>query len=301
MNTADMTAKIADGNGFIAALDQSGGSTPKALKGYGVEEGAWSNDEEMFGLIHQMRSRIITSPCFNGQKVIGAILFERTMDGQVDGKPVPQALIEKGVVPFIKIDKGLEAEANGVQLMKPMPELDALLTRAKGLGVFGTKERSVINLANREGIAAIVKQQFEVAQQVLAHALVPIIEPEVNIKSAERAEADAILLDELTKALDAMPGSDKVMLKLSIPAKSGLFDTLVDHPRVLRVVALSGGYSRPDACAELAKNRGMIASFSRALLEDLRHQMSDDAFNRSLGGAIDEIHHASTQKVPVTA
>jgi fructose-bisphosphate aldolase class I len=255
----------------------------------------------MFGLIHQMRGRIISSPCFNGQKVIGAILFERTMDGQVGGKSVPQALIEKGVVPFIKIDKGLEAEANGVQLMKPMPELDALLARAKGLGVFGTKERSVINLANREGIAAVVKQQFEVAQQVLAHGLVPIIEPEVNIKSAERAEADAILLDELTKALDALPGSDKVMLKLSIPARSGLFDTLVDHPRVLRVVALSGGYSRPDACAELAKNRGMIASFSRALLEDLRHQMSDDEFNGSLGSAIDEIHQASTQKVPVAA
>jgi fructose-bisphosphate aldolase class I len=301
MNISDMAAKIADGNGFIAALDQSGGSTPKALKGYGIEEGAWSNDEEMFGLIHQMRSRIITSPCFSGQKVIGAILFERTMDGQVDGKPVPQALIEKGVVPFIKIDKGLETEANGVQLMKPMPELDALLTRAKGLGVFGTKERSLINLANREGIAAVVRQQFEVAAQVLAHGLVPIIEPEVNIKSAERGAADAILLDELTKALDALPGDDKVMLKLSIPAKAGLFDALVDHPRVLRVVALSGGYSRPDACAELAKNRGMIASFSRALLEDLRHQMSDDEFDRSLGGAIDEIYHASTQKVPVTA
>jgi fructose-bisphosphate aldolase class I len=301
MNTADMTAKIADGNGFIAALDQSGGSTPKALKGYGIEEGTWSSDEEMFGLIHQMRSRIISSPCFNGQKVIGAILFERTMDGQVDGKSVPQALIEKGVVPFIKIDKGLEAEANGVQLMKPMPELDALLTRARGLGVFGTKERSVVNLANRAGIAAIVKQQFEVAQQVLAHGLVPIIEPEVNIKSAERAEADAILLDELIKALDAMPGSDKVMLKLSIPARAGLFGALVDHPRVLRVVALSGGYARPEACAELAKNRGMIASFSRALLEDLRHQMDDDAFNGSLGGAIDEIHRASTQKVPVPA
>jgi fructose-bisphosphate aldolase class I len=301
MNISDMAAKIADGNGFIAALDQSGGSTPKALKGYGIEEGAWSNDEEMFGLIHQMRSRIITSPCFSGQKVIGAILFERTMDGQVDGKPVPQALIEKGVVPFIKIDKGLETEANGVQLMKPMPELDALLTRAKGLGVFGTKERSVINFANREGIAAVVRQQFEVAAQVLAHGLVPIIEPEVNIKSAERGAADAILLDELTKALDALPGDDRVMLKLSIPAKAGLFDALVDHPRVLRVVALSGGYSRPDACAELAKNRGMIASFSRALLEDLRHQMSDDEFDRSLGGAIDEIYHASTQKVPVTA
>ena len=301
MHTSDMTAKIAEGNGFIAALDQSGGSTPKALKGYGIEEGAWSNDEEMFGLIHDMRCRIIRSRAFTGDKVIGAILFERTMDGQVDGRSVPQALIEKGVVPFIKIEKGLEAEANGVQLMKPMPELDALLTRAKGLGVFGTKERSVINLANREGIAAVVKQQFEVAAQVLAHGLVPIIEPEVNIKSPERAEADAILLDELKKALDALPGADKVMLKLSIPTKPGLFEALVDHPRVLRVVALSGGYSRPDACTELAKIRGMIASFSRALLEDLRHQMTEDEFDAALAGAIDEIHCASTQKVLVAA
>ncbi|MBP8232333.1 MAG: fructose bisphosphate aldolase [Rhizorhabdus sp.] len=288
--------KIADGKGFIAALDQSGGSTPKALKGYGVEEGAWSTEEEMFGLIHAMRTRIITSPVFTGEKVIGAILFERTMDGQADGKPVPQVLNARGVVPFIKIDKGLEEEANGVQLMKPMPGLDALLARAKGLGVFGTKERSVINLANREGIAAIVKQQFEVGQQVLAGGLMPIIEPEVNIKSPERAEADQILLEELTKALDAMTGDDKVMLKLSLPAKAGLFDALVDHPRVLRVVALSGGYSRPDACTELAKNRGVIASFSRALLEDLRAQMSDEQFDASLGAAIDEIYTASTSK-----
>jgi len=297
MNDQEMTAKIEEGRGFIAALDQSGGSTPKALKGYGIEEGAWSSDEEMFGLIHEMRSRIITSPAFTGDKVIGAILFERTMDGEVDGRPVPDVLRERGVVPFIKIDKGLEAEANGVQLMKPMPELDALLSRAKGLGVFGTKERSVINLANREGIAAIVEQQFEVARQVLAAGLVPIIEPEVNIKSPERAEADRILLEETLKALDALPGDDRVMLKLSIPAQAGLFDQLVDHPRVLRVVALSGGFSRPEACRELAKNRGMIASFSRALLEDLRHQMSDEEFDRALGGAIDEIYRASTEKV----
>ncbi|MDQ8754745.1 fructose bisphosphate aldolase [Sphingosinicella sp. LHD-64] len=296
MQDSEMTAKIAGGKGFIAALDQSGGSTPKALKGYGIEADAFSNDEEMFGLIHQMRSRIITSPAFSGDKVIGAILFERTMDGQIDGKPVPQVLKERGVVPFIKIDKGLEDEANGVQLMKPMPELDALLSRANGLGVFGTKERSVINLANREGIAAVVKQQFEVGQQVLGAGLVPIIEPEVNIKSAERAEADQILLEELTKALDAMPGTDKVMLKLSIPAQPGLFDPLVDHPRVLRVVALSGGFARPEACAELAKNRGMIASFSRALLEDLRHQMTDPEFDTALGDAIDEIYQASVVK-----
>ena len=293
--------KIATGEGFIAALDQSGGSTPKALKGYGIEEGAWANDEEMFGLIHAMRSRIITAPVFTGDKVLGAILFERTMDGTVDGKPTPQALIERGVVPFIKIDKGLEDEANGVQVMKPNPDLDVLLHRAKALGVFGTKERSVINLANREGIAAVVKQQFEIGQQVLAAGLMPIIEPEVNIKSPERAEADAILLDELLKALDALPADQQVMLKLSLPVQPGLFDPLVDHPRVLRVVALSGGFARPEACVELAKNRGIIASFSRALLNDLRHQMSDDEFNASLGEAIDEIHGASVAKTPVAA
>jgi len=296
MQDPKMTAQMEQGEGFIAALDQSGGSTPKALKGYGVEEGAWSSDEEMFGLIHAMRARIITSPAFNGDKVIGAILFERTMDGEADGKPVPQLLKERGVVPFIKIDKGLEDEANGVQLMKPMPQLDALLGRARGLGVFGTKERSVINLANREGIAAIVAQQFEVAKQVLAAGLVPIIEPEVNIKSPERAEADRILLDELLKALDALPGEDRVMLKLSLPVEPGLFDPLVDHPRVLRVVALSGGYSRADACVELAKNRGVIASFSRALLADLRHGMTDEEFDGALGRAIDDIHRASTVK-----
>jgi fructose-bisphosphate aldolase class I len=301
MNASEMTTKIADGQGFIAALDQSGGSTPKALKGYGIEEGAWSSDEEMFDLIHQMRSRIISSPVFTGDKVLGAILFERTMDGTVGGKPTPQALIDKGIVPFLKIDKGLEAEADGVQLMKPIPGLDALLARARGLGVFGTKERSVVNLANRQGIAAIVGQQFDVARQVLAAGLVPIIEPEVNIKSPERAEADRILQEELLKALDALPGDDKVMLKLSIPAEAGLFGSLVDHPRVLRVVALSGGYKRPEACAELAKNRGMIASFSRALLEDLRHQMSDAEFDAALGAAIDEIYAASTDKVAVPA
>ena len=298
MQNAKMLDQMGKGDGFIAALDQSGGSTPKALNGYGIDESAYSNDEEMFGLIHKMRSRIITSPAFSGDKVIGAILFERTMDGEIDGKPVPDVLKSRGVVPFIKIDKGLEAEANGVQLMKPMPELDTLLARAKSLGVFGTKERSVINLANREGIAAIVRQQFEVARQVLAAGLVPIIEPEVNIKSPERAEADRILLGELTKALDALPGDDRVMLKLSIPTEAGLFQSLVDHPRVLRVVALSGGFSRPEACRELAKNPGMIASFSRALLEDLRHQMSDAEFDRALSQAIDEIYEASTAKVP---
>jgi len=297
MTNAEMLEKMERGDGFIAALDQSGGSTPKALKGYGIEEGAWSNDEEMFDLIHQMRSRIITSPCFGGGKVIGAILFERTVDGQVGGKSTPQALIDQGVVPFIKIDKGLEEEANGVQLMKPMPELDALLTRAKGLGVFGTKERSVINLANREGIAAVVGQQFDVARKVLSAGLVPIIEPEVNIKSPERDAADRILLQEILKNLDAVPEGRRVMLKLSIPVEAGLFQPLVEHPKVLRVVALSGGFSREEACRELAKNPGMIASFSRALLSDLRAQQSDEEFNCTLGTAIDEIYEASTDKV----
>jgi fructose-bisphosphate aldolase class I len=298
MNQSEMTAKIEQGDGFIAALDQSGGSTPKALHGYGVEEGAWSSDEEMFDLIHQMRSRIITSPCFASGKVIGAILFERTMDGTVDGKPTPQALIDRGVVPFVKIDKGLEAEENGVQMMKPMPDLDALLTRAKGLGVFGTKERSVINSANAAGIAVLVAQQFEVARQVLAHGMMPIVEPEVNIKSADRAQSDELLLSAILEELDELPDGQRVMLKLSIPEQPGLFQPLVDHPKVLKVVALSGGFSREDACSELAKNPGMIASFSRALLSDLRHQQTDEEFNRTLGGAIDEIHRASTTKVP---
>jgi fructose-bisphosphate aldolase class I len=293
-----MMAKIRDGNGFIASLDQSGGSTPKALKGYGVEENAWGNDEEMFDLIHQMRSRIITSPCFGGGKVIGAILFERTMDGQVAGKSTPQALIDQGVVPFIKIDKGLEPEENGVQMMKPDPGLDALLERAKSLGVFGTKERSVINSANEAGIAVLVAQQFQVAKQVLAHGLMPIIEPEVNIKSADRAESDDLLLTAILEELDEIPEGQQVMLKLSIPAQPGLFAPLVNHPKVLRVVALSGGFSREEACRELSKNPGMIASFSRALLSDLRAQQSDEEFNRTLGTAIDEIYEASTEKAP---
>ena len=220
------------------------------------------------------------------------------MDGTVDGKPTPQALMDQGVVPFIKIDKGLEAEANGVQMMKPMPGLDSLLQRAKSLGVFGTKERSVINLANREGIAAIVKQQFDVGRQVLSHGMVPIIEPEVNIKSPERDAADRILLDEILMNLDSIPEGQRVMLKLSIPAEAGLFQPLVAHPKVLRVVALSGGFAREEACRELAKNPGMIASFSRALLSDLRHQQSDDEFNRTLEIAISEIYEASVTEVP---
>jgi fructose-bisphosphate aldolase, class I len=283
MNHEAMRAAIKAGQGFIAALDQSGGSTPKALKRYGIEADAFGNDEEMFALIHDMRSRIITAPCFTGEKVIGAILFERTMDGQVGGKRTPQALVERGVVPFIKIDKGLEDEANGVQMM----------VRAKALGVYGTKERSVVNLANAAGIDAIVAQQFEVARQVIGHGMMPIIEPEVNIKSPERDAADRLLLASTLKALDALGEGQEVMLKLSLPVEPGLFSPLVDHPKVLRVVALSGGFNRPEACAELAKNRGVIASFSRALLEDLRHQMDDASFNASLGGAINDIHAAS--------
>jgi fructose-bisphosphate aldolase class I len=297
MNQSEMTARIRQGDGFIAALDQSGGSTPKALAGYGVEEGAWSSDEEMFGLIHQMRERIITAPCFGSGKVLGAILFERTMDGTVNGKPTPQALIDIGVVPFIKIDKGLEAEENGVQMMKPMPDLNALLDRAKSLGVFGTKERSVINSANAAGIAVLVAQQFQVARQVIAKGLMPIVEPEVNIKSADREQSDDLLLSALITELDELPEGQQVMLKLSIPAEPGKFEPLVDHPRVLRVVALSGGFSREEACRELAKNPGMIASFSRALLSDLRAQQSDEEFDRTLGTAIDEIYRASTSKV----
>lgn len=289
---AEMMEKIKSGKGFIAALDQSGGSTPKALKSYGVEEDAYSNEEEMFGLIHQMRSRIVTAPCFNGNKVIGAILFERTMDGEANGKPVPTLLWERGVVPFIKVDKGLEDEVNGVQLMKANPTLDELCKRSVAKGVFGTKMRSVVNLANEAGIKAIVEQQFAEAARIASHGLVPIIEPEVNIKSPERDAADRILLTEILAALDSWTG-EPVMLKISIPVENNLFAPLVDHPKVLRVVALSGGYSRSDACEKLAANRGMIASFSRALLEDLRAQLSDDDFDASLSSAIDEIYTAS--------
>ena len=289
----EMLEKIEKGQGFIAALDQSGGSTPGALKGYGLNEDDWSTEEEMFGLIHQMRSRIITSPCFGNGKVIGAILFERTMDGEADGKSVPQLLWERGVVPFLKVDKGLADEADGVQLMKPNPDLEALLDRAAAKGIFGTKMRSVIKLANPKGIAAVVEQQFDEARRILAKGLVPIIEPEVSIKSPQRDAADRILLTEILKQLDALPEGERVMLKLTIPAEPGLFQPLIDHPKVLRVVALSGGFSRDEACRELAKNPGMIASFSRALLSDLRADQDDEEFDRTLGQAIDEIHAAS--------
>jgi fructose-bisphosphate aldolase class I len=301
MHDPTMMAQITQGLGFIAALDQSGGSTPGALKAYGYRGDEWSSDEEMFDLIHAMRARIVTSPAFTGDEVIGAILFERTMDGEAGGKPVPRLLWERRVVPFLKVDKGLEDPADGVRLMKPIPGLDALLDRAVGLGVFGTKMRSVIDLASPTGIAAIVRQQFAVADQIANRGLMPIIEPEVSIKSPERAQADRILLDELSKALADLPAGRKVMLKLSLPVEPNLFAPLVAHPAVARVVALSGGYSRAEACRELARNDGMIASFSRALLEDLRHDMSDAEFDRALGTAIDEIYEASTAEVSAPA
>jgi fructose-bisphosphate aldolase class I len=291
-----MMAQMVGGAGFIAALDQSGGSTPGALKAYGIPETEYSGDEAMFQKIHEMRVRIITAPSFTGKKVLAAILFEKTMDGLADGLPVPSALWQRGVVPFLKMDKGLEDEADGVQMMKPMPGLDELLARAVKLGVFGTKMRSVIKSASRTGIAAIVKQQFEVAEQIIGHGLMPIIEPEVSIKSPDREESEAILLDEITKSLNALSGDKQVMLKLSIPAKADLYAPLIGHFRVARVVALSGGFSMDDACAKLAQNHGMIASFSRALLEDLRHQMSDAEFDKTLGAAIDQIYTASIVK-----
>ena len=294
----EMLSKVRSAQGFIAALDQSGGSTPGALKNYGYQGDEWSSDEEMFDLVHQMRVRIITSPPFNGDRILGAILFERTMDGEANGTPVPDYLWEKRrVVPFLKVDKGLQDERDGVRLMKPNPSLDALLERAVGKGVFGTKMRSVINSANQAGIAEIVRQQFEVAEQILRHDLVPIIEPEVSIKSPDRGESDLILLGHLTNALDALAENRQVMLKLSIPQQPGLFAPLIRHPRVLRVVALSGGFTREEACRELARNEGMVASFSRALLEGLRHDMSDDEFNRTLEESIDAIYEASMEKV----
>lgn len=293
MNTLDMTTRIATGQGFIAALDQSGGSTPKALRGYGVEDSEWSGDDEMFAQIHAMRARVITSPCFGSGKVIGAILFEKTMDGLVDGKPTAEALKDRGIVPFIKVDEGLADEADGVQLMKPMVKLAALLEKSVAAGMFGTKMRSVIKSASPTGIAAVVAQQFEVGAQIIAAGLMPIIEPEYDITAEDRAAGEDILLAEITKHLDALPEGQQVMLKLSIPATAGLYTPLVSHPKVLRVVALSGGFSTEDACAHLARNPGMIASFSRGLLQDLRKGQSDAEFDAVLGKAIDQIAAAS--------
>ena len=293
-----MMAQISEKGGFIAALDQSGGSTPGALRLYGIPDNAYSGDVEMFRLVHEMRVRIMTAPAFTGAKVIATILFEGTMDGEVRGKPTPAFLWEdRGVVPFVKVDKGLEAEKDGVQVMRPMPELDALLTRAARLGVFGTKMRSVINLASKAGIAAVVAQQFEVAGQIARHGLMPIIEPEVSIKSPDKTGAEAILLAELTRHLEAAPNGPQVMFKLTLPDVPDLYLPLVKHKRVTRVVALSGGYTRAEACRRLAANHGVIASFSRALVEELRHSMSDAEFEAALAKSIDEIYRASTEKV----
>ncbi|HEY1453081.1 MAG TPA: fructose bisphosphate aldolase [Roseiarcus sp.] len=299
MANEQMMAQMSTKPGFIAALDQSGGSTPGALRLYGIPDSEYKGDDaKMFELVHEMRVRIITAPPFTGDRVIAAILFERTMDGEVKGKPAPSYLWEdRGVVPIVKVDKGLEAEKDGVSLMKPMPDLDKLLARAVKLGVFGTKMRSTINLASKTGIAAIAKQQFEFGEQIAKHGLTPILEPEISIKSPDKAGAERILLDELTKGLDALPVGRKVMLKLTLPEVADFYQPLIKDKRVVRVVALSGGYTRDEACKRLAANHGMIASFSRALAQDLKRSMTDAEFNKALADAIDEIYRASTVKV----
>jgi len=286
--------KVQKQPGFIAALDQSGGSTPKALKLYGVAETAYKGDAEMFTRVHEMRTRIVTSPAFDGVRILGAILFEDTMDRAIGGKPSARYLWDvKQVVPFLKVDKGLSDEKDGVQTMKSMPELGKLLARAKENGVFGTKMRSVIKLANPAGVKAVVAQQFEVGQQILAAGLIPIIEPEVDIKSPQKAEAETLLKAELVAHLDKLPKGQRVMLKLTLPTKDDFYAELVKHPAVLRVVALSGGYTREDANKILARNHGVIASFSRALTEGLTAQQSDAEFNQALDGAIESIFQAS--------
>jgi len=294
MSHAEMTKQMQTGAGFVAALDQSGGSTPKALKLYGVEESAYNGDAEMFDMMHAMRTRIATAPAFTGEKVIGAILFEMTMDREINGKPSASFLWEeRQVVPFLKIDKGLEEASDGVKLLKPMPGLDETLSRAKALGVFGTKERSVIDAASASGIDAIVAQQFEVGAQVLSHGMMPILEPEVTISIDDKAEAEDMLLASITKSLEALPSDQQVMLKLTLPEKANHYQPLVDHPRVMRVVALSGGYDRQEANRRLTQNNGVIASFSRALAEGLSHGQSDADFNATIAATIDSIASAS--------
>ena len=297
MVDAKMLDRMKTAPGFIAALDQSGGSTPGALRLYGISESDYQGDEEMFRLMHAMRVRIMSAPAFSGDKIIAAILFEQTMDGDVEGQAVPSYLWEKrGVVPLLKVDKGLLAEENGVQRMKPMPDLDALLIRGREKGIFGTKMRSVIANADQVGIAAVVQQQFEIAHQINAQSLLPIIEPEVSIKSSTKAEAEAILRDEIAKQLDKLPSGETVMLKLTIPTVADFYAPLISHKSVVRTVALSGGYSRVDACEKLSHNHGMIASFSRALTENLRVTMSDAEFDASLTETINEIYDASVNK-----
>jgi fructose-bisphosphate aldolase class I len=294
-----MSKQISAKPGFVAALDQSGGSTPGALRAYGIPDSAWHGDEaEMFKMMHEMRVRIMTSPSFTGAKVIAAILFERTMDGEAKGKPVPAFLWEeRGVVPFLKVDKGLETEKDGVSLMKPIAGLDTLLERAVKLDIFGTKMRSVINHASKPGIAAVVAQQFDVADQISAHGLMPIIEPEISIKSPDKAGCETLLRDALLGRLDALPKGRRVMLKLTLPESADFYMPLLKHAGVARVVALSGGYTRAEACRRLATNHGMIASFSRAFTEGLTQSMSDSAFDAAQAASIDEIYGASTAKV----
>lgn len=294
MSNEQQTQQITSGDGFIAALDQSGGSTPKALKLYGVEEDAYNNEEEMFGLIHDMRARIVNSPAFTGKQIIGAILFERTMDSDIGGKPSATYLWqERQVVPFLKVDKGLADEEDGVCVMKDMPDLDALLEKAVAKGIFGTKMRSVINAASPTGIASVVDQQFAIGKQILSHGLVPIIEPEVTITITDKAEAEQILLTEIRKQLDALPEDSQVMLKLTLPEAENTYKPLVDHPRVMRVVALSGGYARDEANDRLSKNSGIIASFSRALTEGLSAKQADTDFDKVLADTVDSIYKAS--------
>ena len=289
----EQLGKIEGEPGFVAALDQSGGSTPKALRLYGIEEGAWGNADEMFSIVHDMRTRIITSPSFNGDRILGAILFENTMDREIGGKPSARYLWEeKRVVPFLKVDKGLAPEADGVQLMKPMPELDSLLERARENGVFGTKMRSVVKLANAAGIKAIVDQQFEIARRIVAAGRVPIIEPEIDIHSPEKAEAEALLKAELLSHLEGL-GDERVMFKLTLPEEDDFYAECVRHPKVLKVVALSGGYTREEANARMSRNRGMSASFSRALTEGLKSGQSEAEFNAMLDSSIESIFQAS--------
>ncbi len=286
--------KIRDRNGFIAALDQSGGSTPKALRLYGIDESAWSGDDEMFSIVHGMRTRIVTSPSFDGDRILGAILFENTMDREIEGRPSARYLWEeRNVVPFLKVDKGLAPEADGVQVMKPMPELDSLLARAKEHGIFGTKMRSVIKLANPAGVKAVVDQQFEIGRRIVEAGLVPIIEPEIDIHSPEKAQAEALLKDAMLQHLDALGPGRKVMLKLTLPERENFYAECVDHPAVLRVAALSGGYTREEANARLARNHGVVASFSRALTEGLTAQQTDDEFDAMLDASVASIHEAS--------
>ena len=290
----DMRSQMTSGKGFIAALDQSGGSTPKALALYGVDESAYSNEQEMYDRIHEMRTRIITSPAFSGQRVIAAILFENTMDRQVEGQGTAEYLWNvKKIVPIIKVDKGLADEVNGAQVMKPIPDLDALLAKAAGHGVFGTKMRSVIKSDDAAGVKAVVDQQFEIGKQILAAGLVPIIEPEVDIHSADKAKIEGMLRDALLAGLDSLGADQQVMFKLTPPSEAGFYQELIDHPKVMRVVALSGGYSRDEACRMVSENPGLIASFSRALTEGLSAQQSDADFNSTLDATIEQIYQAS--------